>query len=100
MIKCDFGKVDIHGIEPVILAELTSLMKALKDYMEGKHGKEYADDKIRSCVRSVFATKEELQEDMGRMLDQAEDKDMIEDMTEIIIGVLKKHYEEGICRKD
>lgn len=54
MIKCDFDKVEVHGIEPLILTELTILMRTVKDHIEAKHGKEYADDKIRSCIQRVF----------------------------------------------
>ena len=94
MIICNFGKVDVHGIEPLILAELTVLMRTIKDRIEAKHGKEYADNKIRSCVRRVFATQEEIEEENRRILGQEEDPELLEDITETIIGVLERHYGE------
>ena len=94
MIICNFDKVDVQGIEPLILAELTVLMKSIKDRIEAKHGKEYADNKIRSCVRRVFATREEFQEENRRILGQAEDPELLEDITETIIGVLERYYGE------
>ena len=94
MIKCNFNKVEVHGIEPLILAELTVLMRTVKDHIEAKHGKEYADDKIRSCIQRVFATEEELEEEGKRILNQAEDPELIKDITETIIGAIKRHHEE------
>jgi hypothetical protein len=100
MIICNFDKVDVQGIEPLILTELTLLMRTIKDYIEAKHGKEYADNKIHSCIKKVFATEEELQEESRRILGQAKDPELLEDITETIIGVLERHYEEDVCRKD
>lgn len=100
MIICNFDKVDVHGIEPLILTELTFLMRTIKEHIEAKHGKEYADDKIRSCFKKVFATEEELQEENRRILGQAEDPELLEDITETIIGAIKRHYEENVYRKD
>lgn len=94
MIKCNFDEIDIHGIEPLILTELTVLMRTIKEHIEAKHGKEYADDKIRSCIKRVFATEEELQEENSRILNQAEDPELIKDITETIIGAIKRHHEE------
>lgn len=100
MIKCNFDKVEIHGIEPLILTELTLLMRTIKDHIEAKHGKEYADDKIRSCIQRVFATEEELKEENKRILNQAEDPELLKDIAETIIDEIKRHYEENVCRKD
>ena len=100
MIKCNFDKVDVHGIEPLILAELTVLMRTIKNRIEAKHGKEYADDKIRTCIKRVFATQEEIEEENRRILGQAEDPELLEDITETIIGALERHHEENVCRKD
>lgn len=94
MIKCDFDKVEVHGIEPLILTELTLLMRTIKDHIEAKHGKEYADDKIRSCIKKVFATEEELKEENKRILDQAEDPELLKDIAKTIIGAIKRHHEE------
>lgn len=94
MIICNFDKVDVHGIEPLILTELTVLMRTIKEHIEAKHGKEYADNKIRSCIKKVFATEEELQEESRRILGQAKDPELLEDITETIVGAIKRHHEE------
>ena len=94
MIICNFDKVDVQGIEPLILTELTLLMRTIKDLIEAKHGKEYADDKIRSCIKRAFAKEEELQEENRRILGKAEDPELLEDITETIIGAIKRHHEE------
>lgn len=100
MIICNFDKVDVQGIEPLILIELTLLMRTIKEHIEAKHGKEYADDKIRACIKRVFATQEEIEEESRRILNQAEDPELIKDITETIIGAIKRHHEENVCRKD
>lgn len=94
MIICNFDKVDVQGIEPLILTELTLLMRTIKEHIEAKHGKEYADDKIRACIKRVFATQEEIEEESRRILNQAEDPELIKDITETIIGAIKRHHEE------
>lgn len=94
MIKCNFDKVDVHGIEPLILTELTFLMRTIKEHIEAKHGKEYADDKIRACIKKVFATQEEIEEESRRILNQAENPELLEDITETIIGAIKRYYEK------
>ena len=94
MIICNFDKVEVHGIEPLILTELTLLMRTIKDHIEAKHDKEYADDKIRSCIQRVFATEEELKEENKRILNQAEDPELLEDIAKTIIGAIKRHHEE------
>ena len=86
MIICNFDKADVHGIEPLILTELTLLMRTIKEHIEAKHGKEYADDKI--------ATQEEIEEESRRILNQVEDSELIKDITETIIGAIKRHHEE------
>lgn len=100
MIKCDFDKVEIHGIEPLVLTELTILMRTVREHIEAKHGKEYADDKILSCIKRTFATQEEIEEENRRILGQAEDPELLEDITETIIGAIKRHHGEDVCRKD
>ena len=92
MIKCNFDKVDRHGIEPLILTELTLLMRTIKDHIEAKHGKEYADDKIHACIKKVFATQEEIEEENRRILNQIENPELIKDITETIIVSIKRHH--------
>lgn len=94
MIKCDFDEVEIRGVEPLILTELTILMRRIKESIEIRHGKEYADNKIRSCIQKAFVTEEELEEENKRMLNEAKDPELLEDITEAIIGVIKKYGKE------
>lgn len=94
MIKCDFNKVEIRGVKPLILTELTILMRSIKESIEIRYGKEYADNEIRSCIKKAFATEEELEEEDKRMLNEAKDPELLEDITEAIIGVIKKYGKE------
>lgn len=94
MIKCNFDKVEVNGIEPLILAELTILMRSIKERIEIRRGKEYADDKIRFCIKEVFTTEEELEEEGKWILDQAKELELLNDITETIIGAIKNYGEE------
>lgn len=94
MIKCNFNKVEVHGTEPLILTELTVLMRSVKEYIEARHGKKRADNKICLCIKNVFTTEEELEEENKRMLNKAEDPKPMEDITEAIISAIKKYYGE------
>lgn len=94
MIKCNFDKVEVSGIEPMILTELTILMRSIKECIEVRHGKKCADNKICHCIKNVFATEEELEEENKRMLNKAEDPKPMEDITEAIISAIKKYYGE------
>ena len=82
MIICNFDKVDVQGIEPLILTELTLLMRTIKDHIEAKHGKEYADDKIRACIKRAFVTEEEIEE-LKRVAERFKDTLDDQDVTKI-----------------
>lgn len=70
MIKSDFGLVAIDGAKPIILAEFTTLIAALR-----KGG--FSDAEIDRCVERAKKSKEEL---------AAESKKRTEDVLKSIFG--------------
>lgn len=70
MIKSDFGLVTIDGAKPVILAELTTLIRVLRNGG-------VSDTEIDLCVELAKKTKEEL---------AAERKKSVEDVLKSIFG--------------
>lgn len=70
MIKSDFGTVTFHGAKPIILAELTTLLGALRDGG-------VSDAEIDSCVECAKKPKEEI---------VAESKKCMEDVLKSIFG--------------
>ena len=52
MIKSDFGTVTVHGARPIILAEFTTIIMALKNGG-------FSDEEIDRCVERAKKSKEE-----------------------------------------
>lgn len=55
MIKSDFGTVEIRGSKPVIMAEFSCVVRALKNHL--------SKDVIMECVNDCFKTDEEILKD-------------------------------------
>ena len=70
MIKSDFGTVTVHGARPIILAELTTLIKVLRDGG-------ISDAEIDRCVERAKKPKEEI---------VAESKKRMEDVLKSMFG--------------
>lgn len=70
MIKSDFGLVDVEGAKPVILAELTTLLRVLRNGG-------VSDAEIDRCVERAKKSKEEL---------AAESKKRMEDILKSMFG--------------
>lgn len=64
MIKSDFGLVTIDGAKPVILAELTTLIRVLRN--DG-----VSDAEIDHCVELAKKTKEELAAERKKHMEDA-----------------------------
>ena len=54
MIKCVLNEVEVSGPEMIVIPELAILMRALRKEMTEKHGQEYADNRMRECIKFVF----------------------------------------------
>lgn len=70
MIKSDFGTVTVHGARPIILAEFTTIVMALKNGG-------FSDEEIDRCVERGKKPREER---------EAEAKKSVEDVLKSIFG--------------
>lgn len=65
MIKCEITKnstkTEICGSNMLIMAELTTLIKEVREGLAKKHGQESADNDIRECIKLSFMTCEEIE---------------------------------------
>ena len=64
MIKSDFGLVDVEGTKPVILAELTTLLRVLRNGG-------VSDAEIDRCVERAKKSKEELAAESKKRMEDA-----------------------------
>lgn len=62
MIKSDFGMVTVDGAKPIILAELTTLLKVLRDGG-------VSDTEIDHCVERAKKSKEELADESKKRME-------------------------------
>lgn len=77
MIKSDFGTIEINGSEPVVIAELTTLLVALKDVLgEEKYNLalQRANDKAESKKDIKALKSERMAEVVKAILSGMEDK--------------------------
>lgn len=77
MIKSDFGTIEINGSEPVVIAELTTLLVALKDVLgEEKYNLalQRANDKAESKKDTDTLRNERMAEVIKAILSGMEDK--------------------------
>lgn len=77
MIKSDFGTIEINGSEPVVIAELTTLLVALKDVLgEEKYNLalQRANDKAESKKDTKALKSERMAEVVKAILSEMEDK--------------------------
>lgn len=54
MIKCVLNEVEVSGPEMIVITELAKLMRVIRKEMTEKHGQEYADNRMRECIKLVF----------------------------------------------
>lgn len=70
MIKSDFGTIEVNGSEPVVIAELTTLLVALKDVLGEKKynlALQMANDKAE-CKKDTDTLKSEEKERMAEVI--------------------------------
>lgn len=68
MIKCALNEVEVSGPEMIVIQELAILMRTIRKEMTEKHGQEYADNRMRECIKFVFSTEEEIKAESTRKL--------------------------------
>ena len=77
MIKSDFGTIEVNGSEPVVIAELTTLLVALRDVLgEEKYNLalQRANDKAESKKDTEALKSERMAEVIKAILSGMEDK--------------------------
>lgn len=77
MIKSDFGTIEINGSEPVVMAELTTLLAVLRDALgEKKYNLvlQRANDKAESKKDTEALKSERMAEVIKAILSGMEDK--------------------------
>ncbi len=77
MIKSDFGTIEINGREPVVMAELTTLLVALRDALGEKEYNlvlQRANDKAESKKDTEALKSERMAEVIKAILSGMEDK--------------------------
>lgn len=80
MVKSDFGTIEVDGREPVVMAELTTLLVALRDVL--------GDEKYNLALQEV--SEEELSEDGKEISRNGEKERIAEVIKAILIGMEDK----------
>lgn len=77
MIKSDFGTIEVNGSEPVVIAELTTLLVALRDVLGEKKynlALQSVNDKAESKKDTEALKSERMAEVIKAILSGMEDK--------------------------
>lgn len=90
MIKCVLNKVEVSGPEMIVIPELAKLMRVIRKEMTEKHGQEYADNRMRECIKLVFLTEEEIKAESTRKLEELKTKDPFAKMMAEILEEIRK----------
>lgn len=94
MIKCVLNEVEVSGPEMIVITELAKLMRVIRKEMTEKHGQEYADNRMRECIKLVFLTEEEIKAENTRRLEELKTKDPFAKMMAEILEEIRKSWEE------
>lgn len=90
MIKCVLNEVEVSGPEMIVITELAKLMRVIRKEMTEKHGQEYADNRMRECIKFVFLTEEEIKAENTRKLEELKTKGPFEKMMAEILEEIRK----------
>ena len=90
MIKCVLNEVEVSGPEMIVITELAKLMRVIRKEMTEKHGQEYADNRMRECIKFVFLTEEEIKAESTIKLVELKTKGPFEKMMAEILEVIRK----------
>lgn len=64
MLKSDFGKIDIKGLKPLIIAELGSLIYALRAT------KSLTDEELRKVINDAFKSEDEIDKEYEQLMNK------------------------------
>lgn len=82
MISCDKGQITIEGRKPAIMAELTSLVRAL---IEDDGEQVLTEEEVDMCVDVAKKSEEEIDEDMNSMINKMSPEQLLR----ALIGTLE-----------
>lgn len=74
MLKSDFGKVDIKGIKPLIMAELGSLIYALRRQTN------LTDEELRKAINDGFMNEKELDNLQEKIMNKERTTEEVQDL--------------------
>lgn len=94
MIKCVLNEVEVSGPEMIVIPELAKLMRVIRKEMTEKHGQEYADNRMRECIKLVFLTEEEIKAENTRRLEELKTKGPSAKMIAELLEEIRKSWEE------
>lgn len=94
MIKCVLNEVEVSGPEMIVIPELAKLMRVIRKEMTEKHGQEYADNRMRECIKLVFLTEEEIKAENTRRLEELKTKGPSAKMIAELLEEIRKSREE------
>lgn len=94
MIKCVLKEVEVSGPEMIVIPELAKLMRVIRKEMTEKHGQEYADNRMRECIKLVFLTEEEIKAENTRRLEELKTKGPSAKMIAELLEEIRKSWEE------
>ena len=116
MIKSDFGTVTVHGARPIILAELTTLIRVLRDggvsdteidfcVERAKKPREEREAKskkrMEDAIKSMFGGSDDKPKKSGKAVVVSVDADTpTEDVAKQISDVVAKTVREMLDKKD
>lgn len=79
MISCDKGKIEIEGRKPVIMAELTSLVRAFIGEQV------LTEDEVDECIDLAKKSEEEIDDGIDSMIDKMSPEQLLR----ALIGTLE-----------
>ena len=79
MIKCDEGRTEIKGTAIELIAELTTLMKSLRELSDV-----FDDDCLHRCVEISGKTEEEVEEKIKENLKEMDTQNLIDFLTSLL----------------
>ena len=94
MIKCVLNEVEVSGPEMIVIPELAKLMRVIRKETTEKHGQEYADNRMRECIKLVFLTEEEIKAENTRRLEELKTKGPSAKMIAELLEEIRKSWEE------
>lgn len=94
MIKCVLNEVEVSGPEMIVIPEFAKLMRVIRKEMTEKHGQEYADNRMRECIKLVFLTEEEIKAENTRRLEELKTKGPSAKMIAELLEEIRKSWEE------